>query len=297
MHQQTAVNPLAAVTEAELIRLSRVADRLLAGRPSFTAGRRRDRSRSGSGMEFMDFHPYSSGDDLRHVDWRISARSGRTYIRRYHDELSADWYLCLDRSSSMSCPDPGKWSLAVQLSAALAYLLLHLGNRVGLLQFSSAIDAVCPLGRGYGQYVRIASQLRDSRPQPGRCDSVLGSCARALRPHWHVIVLSDFLKPDAMHAELQRLRGSGRELQALQILSGNETRLPGSGARTLVDVESGRQLALSLPAGKQADGQLRQLVSDLEQFSRRYGIRFTSCDTGLRWQEALVRHLRYRMHA
>jgi uncharacterized protein (DUF58 family) len=297
MHKQTAVNPLATVSEPELVRLSRIADRLLAGRPSFTAGRRRDRNRAGGGTEFLDFRPYSSGDDLRHIDWRITARSGRPYIRRYHDELSADWYICLDRSTSMRFPDSGKWTLAVQLAAAVAYLLLHLGNRVGLIRFSSGIDGVCSLGRGYGQYINIASQLRNSEPRKDNCDSVLSSCARVLRQHWHVLVISDFLKPDAMHTDLRYLRSTGREVQAMQILSAHETTLGDNGMQTLRDAESGGQSALSLPAaGDLAHSRLQQLVTGLEEFSRRYRIHFTSCDTRLQWQEALVRHLRGIRH-
>jgi uncharacterized protein (DUF58 family) len=298
MHKQTAVNPLATVSEAELIRLSRVADRLLAGRPSFTAGRQRARTRAGGGTELLDFRPYSSGDDPRHIDWRITARSGRPYIRRYHDELSADWYICLDRSTSMTYPDNGKWELAVQLAAAVAYLLLHLGNRAGLIQFSSGVDGVCPLGRGYGQYISIASQLRDSEAREDNCDSALSACARVLRQHWHVIVISDFLKPDAMHADLRYLRSTGREVQAMQVLSAHETTLLGNGMQTLQDAESGRRIATTLPAaGELAHSRLQQLVSDLEEFGRRYRIHFTSCDTRLQWKEALVRHLRGIKHA
>ena len=297
MFKQSIEDPVAAVSEPELIRLSRVANRLLTDRASFTAGRQRNRTRAGFGTEFLDFREYSSGDDLRHIDWRITARSGLPYIRRYQDELSADWYICLDRSASMTTPYNDKWTLAVQLSAALAYLLLHLGNRVGLIQFSSDIDRVCPLGRGSVQYVNIASQLRTSSPRNSGGSSTLENCSRILRRHQHAIVISDFLKPDGMHPDLRLLRSTGREVQAMQILSLDETRLHGTGMCTLRDAESGQQMAVTLPAGEAAHTHLHHLVKDLEEFNRRSHIRFTSCNTGQTWKDVLVQHLKGMTHA
>jgi len=297
MFKQSIEDPIAAVSEPELIRLSRVANRLLAGRASFTAGRQRNRTRAGFGTEFLDFREYSSGDDLRHIDWRITVRSGRPYIRRYQDELSACWYICLDRSASMNTPDNDKWMLAVQLSAALAYLLLHLGNRVGLIQFSSDIDGVYPPGRGSAQYVNIASQLRSSSPRNSGGSSSLENCSRILRHNQHAIVISDFLKPDGMHPDLRLLRSTGREVQAMQILSADETSLHGSGVCTLRDAESGQQMAVNLQAGKTAHTHLYRLVKELEEFNRRSHIRFTSCNTGQTWKDVLVRHLKGMAHA
>jgi len=170
---------LSSVGEADLKKLAPVAHLLDIGQPAFGTGLRPHRTRSGQGAEFLDFRSYRPGEDIRRLDWRVSARRGRPYVRTYHDELSSDWQLCLDRSASMGVPGADKWALAVQLAAAFAYLLLHTGNRVSLVQFSNRIDDLCPLGRGRLQYVRIANQLRGSEADSFGGGSVLSTTTKA----------------------------------------------------------------------------------------------------------------------
>ena len=124
------MHPLAALDEAELASLARVADRLLENRHLLAPGQRSNRSRSGFGIEFLDRREYSPGDDIRALDWRASARSRHPLVRRYCDEASSDWFILLDCSSSMAFGRGEKWTLALQCAAAMAYLLIHLGNRV-----------------------------------------------------------------------------------------------------------------------------------------------------------------------
>jgi len=211
------------VGEADLKKMARAAHLLDIGQPAFGSGMRPHRTHSGQGTEFLDFRNYHPGEDIRRLDWRVSARRGRPYVRTYHDELSADWHLCLDRSASMGTPDGGKWALAVQLAAAFAYLLLHAGNRVGLVQFSNRVDDLCPLGRGRLQYVRIADQLRDSEADNSGGGSVLSTTTTVLKPGTHLAILSDFLQPDAMQADFESLRSPGRKIHAVQILSPSES--------------------------------------------------------------------------
>ena len=126
---------LLAIGDTELSGLARAADHILAGRPIFRAGPIRVRFQAGHGMDFLDFQQYTPGDDVRAVDWRASARSRHYQIRRYREESSSEWFVCLDRSASMAAGDGSKWVLAVQLAAAFLYLLLRKTDRVGLLVF------------------------------------------------------------------------------------------------------------------------------------------------------------------
>ena len=225
------------------------------------------------------------------LDWRVSTRRGRPYVRAYHDELSADWQLCLDRSASMRTPDDAKWTLAVQLTAAFAYLLLHAGNRIGLVQFSSRVDSLYPLGRGRGQYVRIADQLRQSEAGRSGGESVLSSTATVLQPGTHLVILSDFLAPDAMQADLERLSSPGRKIHAVQVLSPNETALGEPATRFVEDVESGEQVAVGPAASDAARAELKRWQRDLAAFSVHNGIRLSSCSATDRWQDVMLRHI------
>lgn len=287
----SAALALSSLGEADLRKMARVAHLLDIGQPAFGTGLRPHRTRSGQGTEFLDFRAYRPGEDIRRVDWRVSTRRRRPYVRTSHDELSADWQLCLDHSASMGVPDGSKWSLAVQLAAAFAYLLLHAGNRVGLVRFSSRVDDLCPLGRGRLQYRRIADQMRESDADRFGRGSDLAATTAVLRPGAHLAVFSDFLKPDAMQADLEKLRSPGRRIHAIQILSPSETAVDDSGTRSVRDVESGERVAVGAGASRAALDELSRLQRDLEVFSVRNGIRFSTCSATDRWHDVMLRHI------
>ena len=286
-----AAAALSSVGEGDLKKMARVAHLLDIGQPAFGSGLRPHRTRSGQGTEFLDFREYRSGEDIRRLDWRVSTKRGRPYIRSYHDERSADWYLCLDRSASMGVPDDSKWLLAVQLAAVFAYMLLHAGNRVGLIQFSDHVDNLCPLGQGRLQYVRIADQLRNSEADRIGGGSLLSTMNSILQPGTHLVLLSDFLKPDAMQAELEKLRSPGRKIHAVQVLSTTETELGEAGATSVRDVESGELVSVSPGSSITALRELRRCQHDLKAFSDRNGIHLSSCSAPGRWQDVMLRHI------
>lgn len=286
-----AATALMSVGEGDLKKIARAAHLLDIESPAFGTGQCPHRTRAGQGTEFLDFRNYHPGEDTRHLDWRVSARLGRPQVRTYRDELSADWQLCLDRSTSMGTPDGNKWMLAVQLAAAFTYMLLHTGNRVGLVQFSNRVDDICPLGRGRLQYVRIAEQLGNSDSQGQGGGSNLSSTTTALRPGTHLVIISDFLVPDAMKSDIERLRSPGRKIHAIQILSPSETDLNDPGTRSVRDVESGRRVTVNSGVGRAALSRLHRWQVDLQSFSAKNGIRLSSCSAVDQWQDVMLRHI------
>lgn len=287
-------HPLAGLAEEDLERLAEIADRLLAGRPLTGFGSHAVQRRPGRGVEFLDYREYTAGDDLRRVDWRVSLRCRQPQTRRCQDEATAAWYICLDRSSSMGLPDIDKWSLAVQLAAAWAYLLLRRDNQVGLALFSSQPEACCPLGRGRPHYGQILRLLRAASPRPEGGESALGRCADVVSRYAGIVVISDFLVDDGMQSGLARL--AGREIHALQVLSQGELTLPRDVLATLQDVETRRRLTLhtSLQAQGLAAAALSQLQTDLARYCHRHHIPFTTTTTRSTWQETVLNHLRRR---
>ncbi len=285
---------LLAIDEGELSKLARLADRLLAGHPIFTEGAWRHRYRSGRGKDFLDFREYVPGDDMRAVDWRASARSRDLLVRRYHDDSSSRWYVCLDRSASMSIGNGEKWLLAVKLAAVFLYLLLHRTNRGGLLAYSTEIDAHCPTGRGRRQYERVLALLAKTTPRLEGGGSSLHACARRLGRKCSAIVISDFLSADGLPSGLDSILGLGGQVHAVQVLSSTECQVGLAGAAVLQDVESGDQLVVGSGQGDpqlEAEGRLRELRSDLASYCRRHNIAFTTSDTGKEWQTIVIEHL------
>jgi hypothetical protein len=318
-----------AIEEASLRRLASIAAHLFRGRATPPPGPLPRRHRSGAGTDFLGHRDYAPGDDLRAIDWRATARASHFQVKQFGAETSARWMLCLDRSASMSLPDPGKWRLAMELAAAFAYLLLHAGHRVGLLAFSGEVDCLCPAGGGREHYARLLAILRRAAPDPEGGASRPESCAKALPDGASVLLVGDLLRPDGMLPALDRLLRAGHPVQVLQVLSERECRpmmfgdavdyqnpLPSGEGRVrgfkkvftpffsnatapnspalLRDAETGDRIpvVLSEPTLQAAEAELDRLVAEVRSYCRRRGLVHTLCRTSAAWDRWLVEHLR-----
>jgi len=280
--------------EAELAAVARVAERLLAGRPLYDPGLRLVQRRAGAGLEFLDYRSYVAGDDLRSIDWRATSRSRRIQVRRFHEEAAADWMICVDRSASMATSGGDKWQLAVQLAAAMAYVLLSSSNRVGLALFSDSVDGICPLGRGHRHYANALETLVAQPPRDAGGASNLTVCTRVTRPGTSVIVISDLLTADGMQAGLARLKRTAGPLHVFQVNSERDFALAGDGPLTLVDAESGQQLAVLADSSLTAEARAAwaQHHSALAAYCARANIHLTAARTEQSWKTAVLGHLK-----
>jgi len=287
------MHPLELLNEAELGSLARVADRLLTNRHLLAPGQRSNRLRPGSGIEFMDHREYSPGDDIRALDWRASARSRQPQLRRYCDEAASDWFILLDCSSSMAFERSGKWNLAVQCAAAMAYLLIHLGNRVSLLLFSDKVERVVPLGRGQAHYAGILQSLRQAVAADSGAGSDLRCCVANIKRNSPVFVISDFLAADGMQDGLDALSMRADKLHSLQILADQDYRLPAQQTVRFRDVESGATLTLDTSAAQRRDylQACENFNTGLAQYCRRKHIHFSRHGAAEPWKSVLLDHL------
>ncbi len=279
--------------EPELQAFAAAAAQLLVERQPRSPGLRAVSRRVGVGLQHLDHRDYAPGDEVRHIDWRQTARLRRPILRRFESESVSDWTLLLDASSSMSVHGGAKWQAAVQVAAALSFALLHLGHRVGLLAFGSQLLAQCPRGRGQRHYAAIARQLLALQPAPRGERSELGVCAPSLHDASSVFVLGDFLADDAMCRDLGALRQRCTALHAMQMRSDAETRLAPAGEVDLVDAESGRQARVMADAQAEAIAATARaaMTARLQAFCLRHGIAFTDWEIGQPWRWALLQHL------
>jgi uncharacterized protein (DUF58 family) len=239
---------------------------------------------------------------VRHIDWRQSARRGRTVVRRFRDEGSADWFLCVDSSASVKL-HAGKWAMQVQLASALGFALLSAGHRMGLLLFSDRVAGCLPLGRGAQQHTRLLSLLNESgaprQSVPGKSTSryergsSLGQCRDFMEKQCHVFVISDLLEPAGMREDLRALRASSSGVHALQVLSPDEVSIAARGSARLHDIESGRAevVTLSDDAIARAGARLAEHQAGLARDCAALGVRFAACATTDRWERVLLAHL------
>lgn len=281
----------AGIDEPGLARFARVTAPLFRGAAAEGSGTRAARDRAGAGLEFLDLQPYRPGDDLRHVDWRQSGRLGRPVVRRYRDESASDWLVLVDGSASMR--RGRKWQLAAAVAVAMTYTLLHAGHRSGLGVFSDSVHAWSPPGRGQRHFAGIARQLLRYRPPEHGGASFPGLCAGRLKRTSNLLLLSDFLRSDAMSADLRRLAAVTASGSAIQILAMDEVPGRAIGPALLSDVESGdaQKSTLTTATLGAAERALAAHNDRVRRLCATLSLRFSSASDEDDWEMVLLRHL------
>ncbi|EMI55497.1 DUF58 domain-containing protein [Rhodopirellula sallentina] len=173
----------------------------------------------GQGIEFEDVRRYQPGDDVRSMDWKVTARTGEPHIKRYIEQREQFLYLLVDVSASIvESPDGRKRATMVELASLLTMAAIRNNDRVGLILFSDRVELVIPPGKGRRHALRIMDTLLNFEPK-GRTthfETVLGRFGHMARKHSVVFVLSDFLAPDYLE-ELRALAGR-HDVNAVNIL-------------------------------------------------------------------------------
>ncbi len=279
--------------EAELQSFASAAAQLLVQKLPRSPGARTVSRRAGVGLQHLDHRDYVPGDEVRHIDWRQTARRGQPIVRRFEAESVGDWTLLLDASSSMAVQGAAKWRAAVRLAAALAYALLHGGHRVGLLVFGARVLAQCPRARGQHHYAAIARLLATLQPAAAGEGSEPGVCARHLHGASTAFVISDCLAAGEMCRDLAALAQRCSALHVLQLGDAAETRLAPAGELDLVDVETGARLSAraGADANAAAAAERAAMGARLRSFCARAGLAHTDWDIAQPWQHTLLQHL------
>jgi uncharacterized protein (DUF58 family) len=194
-------------------------------------------------MEFTDVRPYTEGDDFRHLDWNLLARTGQPYVKLYTETRELTLLLLVDRSLSTAIGDPEpKVSREIEAAAILALVASQQQDRVGLIAFGEKVGPVIPPARGQRHAFGVVQSLFSLEPA-GRTTDLAGALRAAgalLKRRALVVVLSDFLAPD-WETPLKGL-AARHEVTAIALEDSRETTLPEGGWVTLASAESGQQV-------------------------------------------------------
>jgi uncharacterized protein (DUF58 family) len=204
----------------------------------------------GAGVDLAALREYQPGDDVRYIDWNVTARMQTPYVREYHEDREITAWFLLDLSPSVDFGtvdgDRAKRTVLTDFVATLARLLTRRGNRVGAIFFgASEVEHVIPAGSGRTQVLRILGDLL-AHPSPARAPVTdLGRlfevADRSIRRRSHVIVVSDFISVPGWERGLDLLNRH-HELLAVRLVDPRELELPDVGPIVLEDAETGEQL-------------------------------------------------------
>ena len=255
----------------------------------------------GSGIDFTDLREYVPGDDLRHIEWNVTARLDEPYVREFVEDRELTAWLLLDHSASMGFGpvDRQKDLVLAEVATTLAHVLTRGGSRVGAIILDTGVDRVIPPGSGRGQVLRIAhdllgrrtSRAGDRAPSGSVTDlgTMLAAAYGIARRRSLLLVVSDFITADGWEEPLSRL-ARRHEVVAIQVVDPRESELPDAGGVYVEDVETGEQIFVdtsdvAFRARLAAAAEARQ--ADLEARARRAGVDLYP----VRTDEDLVRSL------
>lgn len=198
----------------------------------------------GSGLDRGDARTYVPGDDPRHIDWSVTARTTQTHVRDAVADHELELWLVLDGSSSLAFGTgvTDKYELAWAAAGAFALLAARGGNRIGAIRASATMPRRIEARSGRDHVGALLAGLRPPPEDgdPGTLGDALGQVGRLSRRRSVVVVASDFLGPPDWERPL-RMLGRDHDLIAIEVFDRREVSLPDVGLVAVVDPESGRR--------------------------------------------------------
>jgi uncharacterized protein (DUF58 family) len=261
-----------AMTTAELARAVRNLEITTRKAVTATFAGRYTSAFKGRGMEFDEVREYQSGDDVRSIDWNVSARTGRLHTKRYVEERELTILLLVDLSASggFGSGERSKNEVAAEVSALLAFTAIRSNDRVGLILFTDRVEKVIAPRKGSRHVLRLIRDVLAFTPRAEARTSLragLQALAAVLKRRAVVFLVSDF--QDRGYEALLKTAGRRHDLIAVLLADPREQRLPDVGLIELEDAETGERVLVDSAspevrrAWEQAGGEAREALSRL----------------------------------
>ena len=197
----------------------------------------------GQGMEFREVRQYSPGDEVRSIDWNVTARMSEPYVRRYHEERELSVMLVVDASGSADFGSVRQFKreLSAELAAVLSFAATTNNDRVGLLIFTDRIELLIPPRKGRRHVLRLIRDMLVFEPQ-GRGTDIrlaLDTVNLVLRSHSIIFMVSDFLADPEQYRHALAVTNRRHDVVAMDLHDPMERDIPDVGLLVLEDAETG----------------------------------------------------------
>jgi uncharacterized protein (DUF58 family) len=238
----------------------------------------------GSGLEFDDVRPYQYGDDIRTIDWNVTAKGHGTFVKTFREEKEQTVFFILDVSASENIGSPGrtKADIGKEICGVLALSAGKESSHVGLICFSDVKEKYLKPTKGNLQAYEIISALAHLKPKSTQTNlaKAISFALNTIKRRSVVVLISDFI--DEGYAHNLKSLARRHDLVVIHISDKRETRLPKLGIIPIEDKESQRTLWINTSFGDFRDKIVKRYSdrkSALEIFSRKHQINFISLDT------------------
>lgn len=253
----------------------------------------------GRGMEFEEVREYRIGDDVRTIDWNVSARYGRPFVKVFREERELTVMLMVDMSAShlFGTRDQLKRELVAEVSATLAFSAIRNNDKVGLVCFTDRIEKVVPARKGPQHVLRVIRELLYHRPAGRGTDLAvpLEHLNTAIKRKSVVFLASDF--QGGAYEQPMRVARRRHDLIPIVVEDVRERELPNVGLIELKDNETGRMVLVDTSSRRIREGyqaQAQQAAESRDRLFRRMDVEAVYARTGESFVEPLTRFFRAR---
>jgi uncharacterized protein (DUF58 family) len=253
----------------------------------------------GTGLEFDDVRPYQYGDDIRTIDWNVSAKGHGTFVKTFREEKEQTVFFILDVSASQDIGARGHTKLDVgrEICGVLALSAVKESSHVGLICYSDQRELYIKPTKGISQAYQIIHGITHLQPQSTKTNlnKAIAFALNSIRRRSVIIMISDFIDDDYFH----NLKALARrhDLVMIKISDKRESRLPKLGIVPVIDKETNSTFWVNTSFGDfrhQLRDRLTNRKQELEQFSRKHQINFISLDTDDDYVPKLLRLFKVR---
>ncbi|MDF4220407.1 DUF58 domain-containing protein [Maribacter sp. M208] len=196
----------------------------------------------GRGMTFSEVRQYQFGDDVRNIDWNVTARYNEPYIKVFEEERELTMMLMVDISGSelFGTTNQFKNEIVTEISATLAFSALQNNDKVGVILFSDQIELFIPPKKGKTHVLRIIRELLEFKPKSNRTDiaQAMKFLSSVMKKKAIVFVLSDFI--DDNYEKTLKITGSKHDVTGIRVYDEREESIPNLGMVQVEDVETGK---------------------------------------------------------
>ena len=238
------------------------------------------------------------GDDVRSIDWNVTAREGRPFVKKFREERELTLVLAVDVSGSFEygSGEVSKRELAAEIASALALSAVQSGDKVGLLLFTDRVESFVPPKKGKTHVLRVVREILGASPEGRGTDvaAALRFTERALRRRAVVVLVSDFRGERSPGAMGEALRAVGRKHDLVSVVLDDprENELPDVGLLVLEDAETGEVVELDTGSRRVRERFARDAADSRERLTkelRRAGVDRLAVRTDEPWAPSLVR--------